>query len=93
MSFAESSLPPTGTMLPIWPGPAPGSESWTWSDQELVLEPGRQVRNVSTPTLEVFAPQGTTIGTAVIVAPGGAHTFLMVDHEGVDLARRLAAQA
>ena len=37
-------------------------------------------------------PKETATGTTVIVAPGGAYTFLMVDHEGTHLARRLAAQ-
>jgi acetyl esterase/lipase len=92
MSDIDTSPPITGTVLRIWPGAVPGSESWTWSEQVLDVEGGRQVRNVSTPTLEVFAAEGTATGTAVIVAPGGAHSFLMVDKEGVHLARRLAAQ-
>jgi hypothetical protein len=71
MSDTDTSLPTTGTMLPIWPGAAPGSESWTWSQQVLDVEGGRQVRNVSTPTLEVLAAEGTATGTAVIVAPAG----------------------
>jgi acetyl esterase/lipase len=92
MSETETSLPATGSMLPIWPGPAPGSESWTWTDQEMDAGSGRQVRNVSIPTLEVFTAPGPATGTAVIVAPGGANTFLMIDSEGVELAQRLAEQ-
>jgi acetyl esterase/lipase len=38
----------------------------------------------------MFKPAaGTANGTAIIVAPGGAFHFLMVDHEGYDLARSL----
>src|SRR5207244_2888918 len=50
------------------------------------------VRNVAVPTLQLFAPVGPPNGTAAIVAPGGAYTFLRVDHEGMDLASWLAAR-
>jgi acetyl esterase/lipase len=85
-------IPPTGTVVPVWPGTPPGSEMWTWTEQELLIDGDRMVRNVSVPTLEVFAPTGEPTGTAVIVAPGGAYQLLMVDHEGTDLARWLAAR-
>ena len=85
-------IPPTGTLVPVWPGTPPGSEMWTWTEQELLIDGDRMVRNVSVPTLEVFAPTGEPNGTAVIVAPGGAYQLLMVDHEGTDLARWLAAR-
>ena len=61
-------------------------------EQELLIDGDRMVRNVSVPTLEVFAPTGEPNGTAVIVAPGGAYQLLMVDYEGTDLARWLAAR-
>ena len=76
-------IPPTGSVVPVWPGTPPGSEMWTWTEQELLLDGDRMVRNVSVPTLEVFAPTGEPNGTAVIVAPGGAYQLLMVDHEGI----------
>jgi hypothetical protein len=42
------------------------------------------VRNVVIPTLTMFAPAASNRnGTAVIVAPGGAFHFLMMNHEGV----------
>ena len=85
-------IPPTGSLVPIWPGIPPGSETWTWTEQELLVDGDRMVRNVSVPTLEVFAPTGEPNGTAVIVAPGGAYQLLMVDHEGSDLARWLAVR-
>lgn len=85
-------VPPTGTRIPIWPSVAPGSDGWTWSEQELVINGDRTVRNVSTPTIEVFAPAGEPVGSAVLVAPGGAYHYLSIDHEGADLARWLAAR-
>jgi hypothetical protein len=40
----------------------------------------------------MFAPAAATRnGTAVIVAPGGAFHFLMMNHEGDDVARWLAS--
>ena len=84
--------PALGTQLPIWPGAAPGSETWTWSEQVLPTADGRSARNIAVPTLEVHPPTAAPTGMAVIVAPGGAWTFLMVDKEGADLARWLAAR-
>lgn len=46
-------------------------------------------RNVAVPTLTSFQPKRPN-GTAIIVAPGGAFHYLMMDHEGYDVARWLA---
>jgi acetyl esterase/lipase len=78
--------------LAIWPGPPPGSEAWTWNEQDSVIDGERLVRNVSVPTLEVFASERHGSRTAVIVAPGGAYSFLAIDHEGIQVARWLAAR-
>jgi acetyl esterase/lipase len=90
--------PDAAGVFAIWPGSGvpPGSEGWTWHEQT-TKAPGngsqnRMVRNVVTPTITMFKPAaGTSNGTAVIVAPGGAFTFLMVDYEGYDMAHWLAA--
>ena len=81
----------------IWPGSGvgPGSEQATWHEQSRQFgtpsAPSRQVRNVVIPTLTMFKPApGTANGTALIVAPGGAFYFLMVDYEGYDVARWLS---
>src|SRR4051812_6702157 len=51
------------------------------------------VRNVVTPSLTMYKPAaGKANGTSVIIAPGGAFRFLMVDYEGVNLARWLTAR-
>jgi acetyl esterase/lipase len=50
------------------------------------------LRNVSDPTLTVFAPaEGTSNGVGVIVAPGGGWTILAWIHEGLDVAKWLTA--
>jgi acetyl esterase/lipase len=83
--------PTTGSVFEIWDASPPGSEAWTWRDQELMVDGELMVRNVAVPTLEVFTPAAEPNGTAVIVAPGGAYHFLMVEQEGRGLARPLAA--
>ncbi|HZB15496.1 MAG TPA: prolyl oligopeptidase family serine peptidase [Chryseolinea sp.] len=80
-------------VIQLYDGPAPGSESWTWSEGENNnnLWKTRVVYNVSKPTLTVFQPEaGTANGTAVIIAPGGAFHALSIDSEGFDVAKWLA---
>jgi acetyl esterase/lipase len=82
----------------IWPGSGkpPGTEKWTWHEETMQSPeskvPNRMTRNVAIPTVTMFRPTGTANGTAVIIAPGGAFTFLMVDYEGYDMARWLVRQ-
>jgi acetyl esterase/lipase len=49
-------------------------------------------RNVVVPTLTLHRPEGKSNGAAMIVAPGGAFHFLMMDKEGHDLARWLSGK-
>lgn len=75
----------------VWPGVAPGSETWTYVEK--VVTGGRDgtiVQNVVTPTLEAFLPaKAKATGTGVIVAPGGGFSSLLIDQEGRDVARWL----
>jgi acetyl esterase/lipase len=90
---------PTGakTVLNLWPGVAPGSETWTRKETitPFVFE-GRTVpvtRNVVTPTLTVYLPEaGKSTGAAAVIAPGGAFRHVTMDSEGHDVARWLAAR-
>lgn len=71
---------------------APGSESWTHTEQENTqnLWNTRVVFNVSEPTLTVFKPDPARAnGTAVVICPGGAFFALSIDSEGNDVARSL----
>jgi acetyl esterase/lipase len=81
----------------IWPGNGvpPGSEGWDWQERTAQVPwltiNRRYTRNVVVPTLTVHRPaRGRASGAAMIVAPGGAFHFLMIDHEGHDMARWLA---
>lgn len=75
----------------IWPGVAPGSESWTWKERSVDNTPlGTVVFNVVTPTLTAYLPErAKATGAGVIVAPGGAFVALAIDLEGHNVARWL----
>jgi acetyl esterase/lipase len=49
------------------------------------------LRNISEPTMTVFAPSGDSNGVGVIVVPGGGWTINAWTHEGLDVARWLTA--
>ncbi|QHT65460.1 alpha/beta hydrolase fold domain-containing protein [Rhodocytophaga rosea] len=79
-------------VIPLYPGKAPGSESWTWQEKELFHQPyqSKLVYNVSQPTLTAYLPPAATAnGTAVIVAPGGAFHILSIESEGIQVAKWL----
>ena len=75
----------------IWPGVAPGSETWKQTEFAVENTPlGTVVFNVVTPTLTAYLPERTkATGTGVIIAPGGAFVALAIDLEGHTLARWL----
>lgn len=72
-------------VIKLYPGKAPGSENWNWSETDLG---GGYLKDVVDPTLTVFRPANPN-GIAVIVAPGGAYHFLVSKGEGSDVAKRL----
>src|SRR5688572_2494957 len=79
-------------VIQLYEGPAPGSESWTWTEAENDnnMWKTKVVYNVSRPTLTVFAPDADKAnGTAVIIAPGGAFHALSINSEGYDVAKWL----
>src|SRR6185295_16673961 len=78
--------------VPLWPNGAPGSEGKTTKE---IVETGangeRKIWNIHNPSITPFLPsKEKATGAAVIVAPGGAHRFLCVDHEGYNVARWLS---
>ena len=83
-------------VIPIWPGAAPGSETWTQKEETTTLPPmaagGPLIRNVTQPTLTIFLPDPALAnGTAVIVCPGGGFHFLSWESEGTEVAKWLGA--
>ena len=82
-------------IIRVWPGAAPGTESWTGPEED---KPGqvaagkiRVISNVTVPTMTVVRPpKGKANGTAMLVLPGGAFMALAWDLEGTEIARWLA---
>ena len=69
----ESPAPPQPTVIPLWPEGVPGAKPNGGVER---LEDGR-VYNVQSPTLTYYPPaDGTSVGTAVIVCPGGGYARL-----------------
>jgi len=79
-------------VIPLWPGGAPGSETWEQVERETVMPEWQMplVHNVVQPSLTVYQPANPS-GTAVIVAPGGGFRFLAIEHEGRQVAEWLCA--
>jgi acetyl esterase/lipase len=77
----------------LWPGKAPGSETWTVPEAITTSPSGdRTISNVSDPIATVFLPpSGGATRAAVVVAPGGALRVLGWDNEGVKVAQWLNA--
>ena len=75
----------------LWPNGAPGSEGKSAPETVRLTPEGEHViASVHQPSLTVFLPaQGT--GAGVIIAPGGGHSELWMDHEGYNVAKWLSA--
>src|ERR1700761_5977650 len=73
-------------VIPLYNGPAPGSENWTWSETEndSNMYHAHTIYNVSKPTLTVYpaSDDAWPTGTAVIVCPGGGFQSLSIMQEG-----------
>jgi len=75
----------------LWPGVAPGSESWKQKEIVTTDTPiGTIINNVVTPTVTLFLPEKSkATGTGIVVAPGGACIALAIDLEANQIARWL----
>jgi endo-1,4-beta-xylanase len=82
-------------VIPLWP---PNSATLKGQDEKEVTRPENaklgdrinSIVNVHNPSIEVFLPtREKSVGTAVIVAPGGGHRQLVIGSEGTDIAKWL----
>ena len=92
-SGTERQLREAPAEIPLYPGSAPGSEAWDWAERSVTTPNGLpMVQDVVRPVLLHYpADRDRSVGTAMIVAPGGGFRTLMMSYEGVDIARRLNA--
>ena len=76
----------------LWPNGAPGSEGKTAGEAVRVTENGEHIASsVHRPSITPFLPsKENATAAAVIIAPGGGHRELWMDHEGYNVARWLS---
>jgi len=94
---AAHGAKPSASRLPaqilLWPGGAPGSESKT-NAEKIRIESSHGdhvITEIHKPSITPYLPAaGRATGAAVIVAPGGGHRELWIDHEGHNVARWLS---
>lgn len=74
--------------MPLWPEGVPNARAGLGAER---LDDGR-IRNVSTPTLTMYAPSvDRANGTAVVICPGGGYGWVAVQREGEQVATWLAS--
>lgn len=78
----------------LWAHGAPGSQGKTGKEKVRIAEGGDHViSNINFPSITPFLPsKDNRTGTAVIIAPGGGHKELWIDHEGYNPARWFSAK-
>ena len=78
----------------LWPAGAPGSEGKSGAEAVRITPDGEHVvSNIHQPSLTPYLPaKEKATGAAVIVAPGGGHRELWMDHEGHNFAKWLAGR-
>jgi len=76
----------------LWPNGAPGSEGKTAEESVRITEHGEHVvSSVHHPSITPYFPsKENATGAAVIIAPGGGHSELWIDHEGYNVAKWLS---
>jgi acetyl esterase/lipase len=91
--LSERSPPswPSSERFPLWPGLPPGAPSplprpeWTMSGDASYRQ--LWIKGVAQPEVNVFRPPQPD-GSAILAIPGGGYSFIAVQNEGVDGARR-----
>jgi acetyl esterase/lipase len=79
------------TAIRLWAKGVPGTERNASAESVRITPEGEHViSNVQQPSITPYLPEpGKTTGAAVIIAPGGGHSELWIDHEGYDVAEWL----
>jgi len=74
--------------IPLWPNGAPGSDGSNGPETVRVTPEGDHVvSGIHEPSITPYLPPpGAATGAAVVIAPGGGHSELWIDHEGYAIA-------
>lgn len=85
---------PTET-IDLWPGKAPGAPASLPVEtvKERSTDPAyndRYVFGIGRPRMAVFHPKRPN-GAAMLITPGGGYSWVVIDKEGYEMARRLSA--
>ena len=91
MSLSSPLRAQHGIELTLWPNGAPGSEGKAGLEKVRVTDGGDHVvSSIHRPSITPYLPaRSTATGAAIIVAPGGGHRELWIDHEGYNVAQWL----
>src|ERR1019366_6646686 len=79
--------------VPLWANGAPGSEGKTAPEVVTLInaEGEHTVTSINAPSITPYLVRGAKSPVAaVIIAPGGGHALLSIDHEGYDVAKFLS---
>ncbi len=79
--------------VPLWANGAPGSEGKTAPEvvTQINAEGEHTVTSINNPSIAPYLVRGSKSPVAaVIIAPGGGHALLSIDHEGYDVAKYLS---
>jgi endo-1,4-beta-xylanase len=76
----------------LWNHGAPGSEGQTAEETMRTTTQGEHVvATIHKPSIAAYLPEKSkATGAAVVIAPGGGHSELWMDHEGTNLAKLLS---
>jgi endo-1,4-beta-xylanase len=92
VAFCVSLSAQEPLVIPIWPAAKLAPD--VASKPEIITENAAHehtVTNIHNPTITAFLPpQDKATGVAIVIAPGGGHRFLSIDHEGYDVGKWLA---
>jgi endo-1,4-beta-xylanase len=90
--FAPVAAAQEQNVVLLWPNGAPGSEGKTAPEKVRLTPDGEHViSSVHRPSITVYLPpKEKATGAAVVIAPGGSHVELWVDHEGYAVAKWLS---
>jgi acetyl esterase/lipase len=90
MLLCLSSVQAQRKIIQLYKGPAPGSETWNWTEERIdsTIWNTAIVYNVVHPSLTVYMPDGSApkTNTAIIICPGGGFHALSINNEGEEVA-------